>query len=262
MNRTIHNQSRVPTRPTAGRGKSGSALLAAAVLCLSPFDAARAQKSDAGVVFAEMAYRRGAWFNYFGAVGALNGNIDQSGFLVRGMAIGGIEKYRTIGADPADFDRRIAKGEVGVGHQWVLPGATVFAFVGADYMSVSLKPRDDSDTSSGQKVGAFVMGGISTAIHLPYYAEVTAKYSTGNEFYWTKGRLGARFGGLVVGPEVELSGYAEYDEKRAGAFISGLKLGSLYFDLSGGYAWVESRNPNRNYGGDSAYGTIATVYRF
>ena len=67
-------------------------------------------------------------------------------------------------------------------------------------------------------------------------SSLIASYSTANETYFVRGRLGISLGALHAGPEVAFLGDTEYDAFKAGVFLGGIQLGqSASLGFNAGY---------------------------
>lgn len=187
-------------------------------------------------------------FGYLGFVHAANGDLGQSGLLYR--AVGGLGRYTyatsSVAGGKVDADLTSADGMLG--YQWFAPSARLAAFAGFEFQNRDLSPKDPANVTRGDALGLKVQGEAETLNDMPYYGAVSASYSTANEDYNGRLRLGARYGSLVIGPELGFQGDSASDTTRYGAFIKGIPLGNLDTELSLGYADTSGRA-----GPDSVY---------
>lgn len=221
-----------------------------------------AQSSPKAAVFSGASVSHNSWFAYTGTVVGLGTTLDKSGFLARVFAGYGKFDYATTGVAGGSVDGSATKVDLSPGYQFVLPLGTLSVYAGADYVDTSLSPGDPLNSTAGAKWGAFGQGEFATNASVPFFFGAIGKYSSANDEYWTRTRLGGRLQGLTIGPEFIAAGNVEYDEKRVGGFVSGIKIADLSVDLSAGYAWSNARDEGERSKSSGAYGGIALYFPF
>lgn len=232
-------------------GAAAAAAFAFATILLIAPQAARAETGS--FVFAGGDVSEGGFFAYAGGGFRPNGDIDSSGWLLRGFVGGGSYEYDAGGATDAQDD--LVTLDLMVGGQSVGERTRIAGYIGANFQdhSISDDPFNDMD---GDEWG--VKGQVEV------YSEPSPNtmflgilsYSTANETYFGLGRAGWRLGdgGVFVGPEVGLGGNERYDQWRAGVHVTGFKVGPLGLGGSVGYGDSDDE--------DGVYGSIGLTMRY
>lgn len=198
-------------------------------------------------LFAGADVKQRSWYTYGGFVFSPFGDLTQDGFLVRGVVGGGEYEYDL----PAgEIDGEHINLEAMLGYQMFLDLVRLSVYAGVNVQDHDHSPNDPANSTAGTEVGFSATGEIETLEAAPFYANFSGTFSTANDTYWTRGRIGMHLSGFVIGPEGTLSGNDEYDAARIGGFIM-TNLGSFNISVSAGYADVDGTQ-----GDDSAYGTI------
>lgn len=198
-----------------------------------------------------------SYFLYGGFVHALNGDLGRDGWLARIVGGFGEYDYTNVGVPGGKVDSDHTNLDLTVGYQWFLPGTRFSLYGGANRQEHDLSPNDPGNSVEGSEWGFKVQGEAETLDTSPYYGSAIAAYSTANDDYWTRFRLGTRFAGPVIGPELVLQGNDEYDEQRYGVFMKGLQLGPLSTEVSVGYADASGTT-----GPSSVYGSLGFSFAF
>lgn len=236
--------------------KSIKTAIAAAVLCgcmstsgnAADFDQPSAAPPGPTVaIFGGGDVRERSWYTYGGFVFTPFGDLTQDGFLVRGVFGGGEYEYDNPGGE-VDGDHINLEGMLG--YQMFMDMFRVSVYAGVNVQDHDLSPNDPTNSVEGTEVGFQATGEIETLATSPFYAGFAGTYSTANDTYWTRGRLGWQFEQFVIGPEGSLAGNDEYDAARIGGFIA-MQIGSFAVSASVGYADVDGTQ-----GDDSVYGTF------
>ena len=196
-----------------------------------------------------------------GGIYALNGNLDASGWLVRGQ-------FTYVGYDfsspfaPSGTARgNFFDGSAALGYQWAGNGFVASAFVGPDYQNYTINPAAASDPRVGDRFGAVFWGRVATMGGAQFPSAIDGQYSTANNSFWVRGRTGMRFGTITVGPEIVGLGNTVFDEVRAGGYISLDLSRSLILQADAGYAdATRGENSGGGRGGSGAYGGVALVF--
>lgn len=175
------------------------------------------------------------YFAYGGFEISLQGDLNESGFVVYGLSGYG-ESDVFSGGDNSDG----AIVDALLGYKLITPLVNASLYAGFGY-------NEDSDEQYGFKI----QGGLSTADFSQLYASVFASYFTSEDSFYTQGRLGYNHTLLKVGPELAYSRDDDNDTIRVGGFISDVNLGWFYVGVAAGYAFEDGIDEN-----DSVYGTI------
>ncbi|MEM7619498.1 MAG: cellulose biosynthesis protein BcsS [Pseudomonadota bacterium] len=198
---------------------------------------------------------------YSGAVAALNGDLDKSGFVVRIVSTVGWYDYDSSGTN---IDGDYFQGDILIGYQATENGITLRGYIGPDYQDHELSPDDLTNEVRGSETGIKVSFDLERERYSksPYHFELRGSYSTSFDTYYALGRVGLNLDYAAIGPEVWAFGDEEGDAQRVGAFIlfdyalSKEYVGTLAF--SGGYQFSsDSGNTGTSpYANEGIYGTI------
>lgn len=213
--------------------------------------------ADSTSVFTGVDVGENGYTLYLGGVTALNRDIDSSGVVLRFSTAYGEYDYRTVASPTGKVDSDNVSADIMVGYQWISDAMSAAVYVGADYQDVSLSPLDPNNSTEGDEFGAKVQFELFSRGGSMPGSSLIANYSSANESYYVRGRLGFSVGPVHIGPEIAAMGNEEYDQQRYGLFVGGIKLGqSTYLTLNAGYA-EGSGNAS-----DGAYGGIGLSVRF
>ena len=120
-----------------------------------------------------------------------------------------------------------------------------------------VSPDDPNNSTIGSEVG-FKVQGEFTANASKVFANFIGNYSTANDTYYTRARLGLNIAnGISIGPEGSLLGNDEFDGSKIGGFISGIPLGPLSLSASAGYSEVDGIGSR-----EGAYGGAVASFQF
>ena len=244
--------------------KSTKTAIAAAVLCgclststlAADFDPPPAQAGPTVAVFGGGDVRQRSWYAYGGFVFAPFGDLTQNGFLLRGVIGGGEYEYDNAGVAGGEVDGDHINLEGMLGYQFLMDMARVSVYAGVNVQDHDLSPNDPGNSVDGTEVGFAATGEIETLETSPFYGNLAGTFSTANDTYWTRGRIGWRIDQFVIGPEGSLSGNDEYDAARIGGFGM-MQLGMFNVSVSVGWADVDGTQ-----GDDSVYGTLGVGTAF
>lgn len=170
-------------------------------------------------VFVGLSSASRTHFAYIGGAKAINGGIDKSGPLLRGMLYTGDYDYDTTAVVGGKVDGKFNGAELGGGYQWIQPNSRLSLYGGIDYQKHRLSPDDPSNKVKGGKTGAMLQGEMET-VGLPWYGNLIVKYSDPHRANWVRGRLGYGIGNIVVGPEAISEGSKSFKESRYGLFLN------------------------------------------
>jgi Cellulose biosynthesis protein BcsS len=232
------------------------------------------------LIYSDVDFLKDATTIDSGATIALNGNLARQGFIVELYA--GLSLYSYLNSDVpgGKVDANAPEFYGRVGYQWFMGNLRFETTIGDDVQRLNLDPSDPTNPQRGTKNGFMVAGELETNDAKPVYLDVTGEFSTANDAYWSRARLGYNLGGdFILGPEGLFIGDDTYNSQRVGGFLSfPIKLSdksSLGVSLSGGYSYFQSV-PGQNTGGptgdnsfggasgsgNSSYGAIAISTNF
>ena len=202
------------------------------------------------------AFKDHVWAGFIGAVTAVNGNLDVDGVLVRGQYLYVNWDFDTTLSPTGTASGTLNRGDIQVGYQIVRNGMVAAGFVGVDYQDYRYSPAIANDGRLRDQAGAIFTGRLASAGATNTPFSIEGNYSTANNTYWVRGRVGYNFGWLTVGPEVGALGNKEFDEARYGAYANFTVNPNVIVQLNGGYAdrlrgenVFGGTNPSGGYGG-------------
>lgn len=200
--------------------------------------------------------RQRSYFGYTGFVFSPFGDLSQDGILLRGVVGGGEYEYDNAGVPGGEVDGDHVTFDGTIGYQMFFDMFRASAFAGVNVQDHDHSPNDPNNSTRGTEVGFTVVGDLETLATSPFYASAQGSYSTANDTYWARGRIGLRLDQFTIGPEGLVSGNDEYDAARIGGFIM-MDLGMFNVSVSAGYADVDGSQ-----GDDSAYGSFGVGVAF
>jgi len=213
---------------------------------------------ERNVVFAGADVAEKSYAVYIGGVSAWNGDLAKNGFLLRAMAIFGEYEYDTTGVATGEVNADQLGLQAGIGYQWITNSARLSLYGSVDYQDHDTDPNDISNSVNGDETGAAVQAEVET-MGSPLKFGLIGSYSSTNETYWARGRVGYAFSGFHAGPEVIFGGNQEYDENRYGLYAA-WPSGNMGFQVSGGYFDSQGDTSIRNE--DGAYGGVGFSLSF
>jgi hypothetical protein len=197
-----------------------------------------------------------------GGIYALNGNLDASGWLVRGQFTYVGYDFDTALAPSGTGHANFYEGSGAIGYQVTGNGFVASGLVGIDSQDYNINPAAALPSNISDRTGAVFFGRIATTGNSEYPSAIDGDYSTANNSFWVRGRTGARFGNFVLGPEVIGLGNNSFDEVRFGGYVS-YDL-SRYVILQGDAGYADSNpygvNTAGARGGSGAYGGVTLVF--
>jgi Cellulose biosynthesis protein BcsS len=195
----------------------------------------------------------GSLYSYYGVIAALNRDLSRDGWLVR--LYGSLDDYDT---DPGDG--RGWQADLMVGYYITRGAMWASLMVGVDYQNFD----DDALGSEvqGTEFGFKIAADVSTADGSPFYAAVSANYSTAFDTYWVRGRVGMHRDRVTFGPEGIVYGNDDFDAQRLGAFVTFHDLNPFRFrpfdmTLSAGHQFVSGDSTGGSGGEEGIYGAIS-----
>lgn len=206
-----------------------------------------------GVAFQE----EDLWAVHAGGLWAANGDLDASGFLFRGQVL--YVDYSFDTDDDDDGDGQLARANASVGYQIGGDGFVASVFAGVDYQDVDQDPDDDSELDD--EVGLIVSGRVATNGPTVLPMSLEGNYSTANDTYWARARIGYSFGSLALGPEAGVLGDSGFDAFRIGGYAAVNLTDEVILELNAGY---HDADGSGNSGGseDGVYGGATLVFVF
>ena len=214
--------------------------------------------ADSAVVYTGYDSNEDADTLYAGVVSAISGDLESNGFLIRGNIA-----YTDYEYDTASFangvDGEASRVELGAGYQWITDAAKYAVYLSADYQDHDLTPDDTANKSRGDELGG--------ALQLEAYSKSTkydmsavAAFSTANDTYWSRGRLGVKLAKATIGGEISFSGSESYDEQRYGVYTNVPMTEKVSLGASLGHS--ESEGDGSREDNEGAYFQLGLSYSF
>ena len=234
---------------------ASAALLSAVAARADEFPASGADAQQ-GVVFIAGNIGEDSTYAILGAVHALNGDINRSGFLIQ--VAGELLNYDYVATPPATtlFNADGWGASAMAGYQFVWSQGKVAGYAGVGHRDIDVRPADpfsetagENTSFKGQLEGYF---GIGTC-------DLTGlgSYLSNADTYYGRVRGGFHLGGIVLGPEVSGHGSDEYDTQEYGGFVRFVATESVVLGVRGGYA---DRDSSR--GDDGAYFGVEAAFGY
>jgi Cellulose biosynthesis protein BcsS len=173
----------------------------------------------------------------------LNGDLDSSGFRLRGDTAYGNYNYLNSDVPGGKVNADVWYGGIWLGYQLFSGNLAYTGWIGSDYQDTDLTPHDPSNVTRGSAFGFSTEAEIENVGEGPLYFDLDGQYSTGFRTYWSRARVGYRFdhASWVIGPEGTFLGDEGFDNQRVGAFVDfPLRLSPtmlLDMSLAGGYSF-------------------------
>ena len=196
-------------------------------------------------------------YPYFGYIHHFNNSLAGDGLLIRVSGFYALYSYNSSAVPGGKVDGKAAQFDGMVGYQKSLPIVTVRGFLGPEFENDDLSPNNRLDRNRGADAGIKVQGELETNYDSPYFASLIGSFGSAKHRYWTRLRGGYDFGNFIVGPEGGFFGNQEFDEQRAGAFVTVKNLGPTWISAGVGFS-----AKSRNRGGDGAYGSLELSVAF
>lgn len=239
----------------------GSVARAADMATKSPPPIVNQSDVNSSVLFVGSDFKSNAAGGAVGGIYALNGNLDASGWLVRGQASYVGYEYNQNPVLNGYVIGNVWDAAAAIGYQVSANGWVASAMVGPDYQSFSPNPAFPPNPIVRDQWGAAFFGRLATAGGAQFPTSIEGEYSTANESFWVRGRIGARFGALVVGPEAIGLGDIVYDEFRIGGYASYDVTSKFIVQADLGYAAAFRESIVDTYhGGTGVYGGVALIF--
>lgn len=200
-------------------------------------------------------------YGFLGGVVAIDnnmhlGDIERDNFLLRAGVGYGQFKYDRPRNPAGGVQDDMTNVEMMVGYQHFFAdqresidyGRFTF-YIGGDYQSHDLSKPDRNNRVRGDKAG--VMGQTELNLTFAKHFELSGigSYATDNSTYWSRLRVGYKFGQFSAGPEGVLQGSSAYDQQRIGGYVN-IPLGNaISADADLGYSNSARRGRDGMYGG-------------
>ena len=200
-----------------------------------------AAKADKAVALSGVDGGAHSFYGYAGGIAALDGNIDQSGPLVRLWA-----DYLTYEffSGPTKVDADSVGVSVSAGYQYFHSSGVVSGFLGVETRNTVLSP-DVSAATKGVRTGARMEVDAIQRLTQDLTADAIGSFLTNTNDYWTRARLLYKaHDSFALGPETIWQGNAVYNAYRIGAaFVGGPIFGSVTVTIDAGYEKNENLSP-------------------
>jgi Cellulose biosynthesis protein BcsS len=230
--------------------------IAAAALSVLAVGSATAADTS---IFAGISAASHSTFGYLGGVKAMNNDLSKNGVLLRGLVYYGEYEYDTTAVAQGKVDGKATGAELGAGYQWVSPSNRFSLYASVDHQDHHLSPNDTRNSVRGADTGVAIQAEAET-LGTPWYGGFIGKYSTANDSYWVRGRLGYVFGNMAIGPEAILAGNKEYDENRLGLFLNSAVSKATTLSFSAGGRKAEGNHSLKSQ--KSAYAGVSITTNF
>lgn len=216
---------------------------------------------------------------YVGGTVALNGDIDKSGFVLKGAVGLGDYEYATTGVPGGIVEGESTQLNGLIGYQISQENFGGSLAVGVDYLNIELSPDDPGATAKGSETGFITSGDLYILFPMQrggesessFKLEFSGSYSTVYDSYWTRVRVGYDSERFAIGPEGIAMGGEDYEAQRLGGFVtykhSLLPGTSSEISVSMGHQFVPNGNggagtfENRG-GGEGFYASVSSSLSF
>lgn len=211
------------------------------------------------VVYAGISGHEDTIAGFAGFIWATGGNLDASGLMLRASALYVDYDFASTLAASGTANGTIGRGSVSIGYQFVSGGAALSIYGGVDYQDRNISPAAADTGTLNDDVGFIAAARLSTVGSVSMPASIEGNYSTANDTYWAKAKIGHRFNGMQIGPEVAVLGDEDYNAVRIGGY-TGIDLSGSTLQLGVGYNFADQSGTSR--GGDGVYGSAVLVFVF
>jgi outer membrane immunogenic protein len=178
-------------------------------------------------------------FSVSGWVGALiapTKDLDTSGLRVWLVGESGGYLYHDGGAA---FHGIYESGEVLAGYGFEGDNYSINLLAGPNAINHMVSPYDPTNHVQGTDGGIKVRADAYLTPTTGFMSYSEGEYSTAFQTYWAREKIGfdiTHGQEIYVGPEVAVLGDERFNQWRAGAHISNMKIGKTEIDLSAGFA--------------------------
>lgn len=227
---------------------------------ISPMTA-HAEDTTAAALWAGVSVKNETVAGYAGGVWSPAGNLDENGFLLRAQLLYVASDYKTGLSPTGKAESKLRGASASVGYNWVGDGASVSLFGGIDFQDRDVNPSVAYNGKLDDDLGFIFTGRIATNGDTMYPASIEGTYSTANETYWTRARIGVKRETITFGPEIAALGNSEYKALQTGAHVS-FELDKTILQFNGGYDFSEKSGSASASGKDGAYAGATIVFLF
>lgn len=246
------------------RNKLAAICSAAVLLAIlgSSWDTAKAGEPKSTVVWAGIGVLKDTVAGFAGGVWSPYGNLDATGILFRADLLYVDYEFSTGFAPSGKADGRLARGSASIGYQVAGDGYTASLFGGIDVQDRKIKPAVADNGRLNDDVGFIVSGRVATSGPTQYPASIDGKYSTANNDYWARVRVGYKLDGITIGPEGSVLGNDDFNAIRIGAYASLNLSEATILQVNVGNNFANKTNNNSASGKDSIYGGATILFLF
>jgi Cellulose biosynthesis protein BcsS len=259
----------------------GGVLIAVLALGVCAEDARAQEPDDAGAtesftIFSEIDVTDGAYFVGTELYAALNGDWSKPGFLLHAYIGSGQYDYLNSAVRGGRVDAVPISADLLVGYQGSIGDDAAYwnVMIGVGIEDNELDPGDPSNPVRGSEVGFKVAGELEADDERKFYYHLEADYTTAYDTYWSRARVGYRFGRVILGPEGTFFGDETYNSQRIGGYLRVPLRMFWNFEpvaiVAGGYECVQEEDAGPSgtgFGGiggsgDGGYGTASLQFDF
>lgn len=223
--------------------------------------AAQAGENTQAALWAGISVKNETAAGYAGGVWSPAGNLDENGLLLRAQILYVASDYKTGLSPTGKAASKLVGGSASIGYQWVGDGATVSLFGGIDFQDRDVNPSVADNGKLDDDIGFIFTGRLATNGDTMYPASIEGTYSTANDTYWTRARIGVKRDTITFGPEIAALGNSDYNALQAGAHVS-FELDKTILQFNAGYNFSEKSGSASSSGDDSAYAGATIVFLF
>ena len=177
-------------------------------------------------------------FFYAGFIAAANGDLARPGFLIQGFGGFGDYEYRNSGVPGGTVNADLTELSGLLGYQLFAGTVRFRAFAGVDWQDNDLSPPDPANPVSGSDTNFVTTGNITTVGPGLYYFDLFGSYAVTNQTYWSRARIGYKFGHLTAGPEGAFYGNENFNSQRVGGFLKFPLWSRMDVTVAGGFNFV------------------------
>jgi Cellulose biosynthesis protein BcsS len=234
---------------------------AADMLTKAPPAAASPSDVNSSVLWLGGDFKNDVDAGNIGGIYALSGNLDAPGWLVRGQFTYVNYDFNSPFSPTGSARGQFYEGSAAIGYQWTGNGFVASGLVGPDYENYNINPAAAATPGIGDRLGAAFFGRVATMGGAQFPSAIDGDFSTANNSYWVRGRTGARFGSLTLGPEAIALGNKVYDEVRGGGYASYDLSRNVILQGDLGYAdATRGANTSGGRGGSGVYGGVTLIF--
>jgi hypothetical protein len=156
---------------------------AADMLTKAPPPAAAASDVNSSVLWLGSDFKNDVAAGNIGGIYALNGNLDATGWLVRGQFTYVGYGFSTTQSATGSAQGNFYEGSGAIGYQVVGNGFVASGLVGLDDQNYNINPAAAATPGIGDALGAIFFGRIATMGGAQYPTAIDGDYSTANNSF-------------------------------------------------------------------------------